>query len=65
MFAVTAAQTRIAAPSQTVLTPMDLLMCVTAGAEGGAGCNGAVQCSAVSWISHVLEASVDSCWLCV
>lgn len=27
------------------------------------GCNGAVQCCGVSWISHVLVASFDSCWL--
>lgn len=37
MFAVTATQTLIAAASQTVLSPVDLLMCVTAGAAGSAG----------------------------
>lgn len=29
------------------------------------GCNRAVQCSDMSWNSHVLEASFDTCCLCV
>lgn len=29
------------------------------------GCSGAVQWCGMSWISHVLEASFGSCWLCV
>lgn len=37
MFAVSAAQTHIAAASQSVLSPVDVLMCVTAGAGGSGG----------------------------